>query len=511
MLILSIAALILAGCGRPNRNSNATATSVIAAEEDGPSVILDPIGGTAGTSITARGSGWPADEMVILVLEDENGRSGVLTSNLSNRDGEFEATFNYPASERWLEPGLQAVIAYTADKELEIAADFAVLTSDEVAQAAAATDTPVAEEEADSADASSSDGAASSSDSASSSSAEEAPTQGVVAAGGGAGSTPIPPTATWTPAPQIAPFGSINPRSGTAGTAVTVRGGGFPANSLVNVYIAGIVSVSSTSDGPQAYASALTNNVGQYSVTFVMPDKWPDGAPIEAGRLAILVATGDFAVRVTDTFEYLVPTPTFTPSPTPTFTPVPTATPTRRTSPYVDAEPSIGGSGTTVTLRGGGFPANTRVNLNMATFGGQVGSGAPASYATTTTDANGNFVMTFVVPERWPDGSNIAPGKLLLLVATNDYAVEASDVFDYVAATPTPTYTNTPIPTNTPTPSPHAATVCDGVAIIGQRQRTGDGQRWRLSRKHESEPLSGRCCPGQRCGRRPAGLCHDHY
>ena len=42
-------------------------------------------------------------------------------------------------------------------------------------------------------------------------------------------------------------------------------------------------------------------------VSFAMPQLWPDGAPIEAGKLQIIVATQDGAVQVVTPFDYRPP------------------------------------------------------------------------------------------------------------------------------------------------------------------------------------------------------------
>ena len=75
--------------------------------------------------------------------------------------------------------------------------------------------------------------------------------------------------------------------------------------------------------------------------------------------------------------------------------------------------------GTEVTLSGGGFPANTTLNVNLAAVAGvRASDGQPEVLASTKSDGDGNFSVTFAMPSRWPDGSSIASGKLVLLVAT---------------------------------------------------------------------------------------------
>ena len=114
------------------------------------------------------------------------------------------------------------------------------------------------------------------------------------------------------------------------------------------------------------------------------------------------------------------PTPV-PPTPVPP-TPVPIA--------FVQASPGSGSPGTTVTLSGGGFPANTLLYAHLARLDGNSGAESYGGYASAPSDAAGNFVMSFVMPATWPNGSPIAEQRLVLLVATEDFAVEASTTFE---------------------------------------------------------------------------------
>ena len=281
------------------------------------------------------------------------------------------------------------------------------------------------------------------------STADEEP---VSASGGAEGRSGGGPTAT-APVLSEGPSATINPNAGSANTQVTVAGSGFPANTQVDVYLAGLVRASDARQAPRSYATTTTDRDGNYRVTFAMPATWPSGEPLLTGRLAVLVATQDFATRATVSFEYIAPTvqtPTATaapPQPTPTFTaapppiPTPTATPVPppAQSPFVEAAPTEGSANTQVTLRGGGFPANTAVNIHLGTFDAQVGgSGAPARYGAATTDANGNFTLAITLPSVWPDGTAVESGLLLIFVEANNFAQQASAVFNYTMPTPTP-------------------------------------------------------------------------
>ncbi len=101
-----------------------TATQVANA---GPSLVLDPASGYAGVYVRVSGQGWPANTMVILALQDGAGRSGILAASTSANDGTVSTGFLYPISDRWLVPGPNTVIAYTADGNLQATTTFQVV------------------------------------------------------------------------------------------------------------------------------------------------------------------------------------------------------------------------------------------------------------------------------------------------------------------------------------------------------------------------------------------------
>ncbi|MBV7338630.1 hypothetical protein KFU94_62515 [Chloroflexi bacterium TSY] len=393
-------------------------------------VNVSPSSGTAGTQVTVKGGGFPGGIVVdiylasVVQLSDQGESPNVYGSGLTNSAGLYSVTFSMP--ETWpdgepIRSGQLTILVANNDFSQRATTSF-----DYTASASTPTWTPT-----------------------------DTPTN-----------TPLP-TDTSTPVPtKQYPNAQVSPRSGTAGTQVTVRGGGFPTNTRIGVYIAGIVRAAGVGQGPTAYAVTTTDNKGNYTMRFVMPATWPDGEDIRSGELAILVATSDFTIRANDTFDYVEPAPTptntatYTPTPTSTPTHTPTSTPTVPSNPYAEASPKQGGPNVGVTVFGGGFPANTQVNLHLGTFDGQVGNegGTIVTYATTQTDAVGNYRMTFTTPETWPDGTRLPSSKILLLVTTNEFEPQASAIYDYAAppptATPTDTYTPLPAPTSTFTPLP---------------------------------------------------------
>ena len=91
-----------------------------------PAIILDPGVGYAGVYVGVTGQGWPANTMVILALQDDRGRSGILAASTADPDGTISTGFLYPISDRWLNPGPNTVIAYTADGNVQSTAIFQV-------------------------------------------------------------------------------------------------------------------------------------------------------------------------------------------------------------------------------------------------------------------------------------------------------------------------------------------------------------------------------------------------
>lgn len=263
------------------------------------------------------------------------------------------------------------------------------------------------------------------------------------------------------------PNPSINlaPASGGAGIRVTASGGGFPANAPVAVYLAPL-DTSVGTGALQQYVAGMTDANGRYSLVFTMPATWPDGGQITQDRIVVTVATPDFSVSVSSVFTYLIAGPTATPTLTPTPTNTPPVAPTATLNPYAQVSPGSGGAGTTVTVSGGGFPPNTMLYGHLARLDGDAGSGSSyARYASAPSDAVGNFLMAFVMPATWPNGTTIASQRLVILVATDDFTAEAGTTFSFQQVTsssdpaPTATDTTTPVlPTETPTIEPPTAT-----------------------------------------------------
>ena len=241
------------------------------------------------------------------------------------------------------------------------------------------------------------------------------------------------------PTVSVDPYLQLQPRSGGPGTSVVAGGGGFPANTTINIYLGGLVSASSVSSQPSAYASGPSDGNGNYRLSFIMPDTWADGTAIEPGKLNVVAATNGFAQQASALFDY------------------------RRSdsNATVSISPTSGGAGSVVTITGEGYPSNKSVTIYLGTFDESAGAGNPHLYGTARTDVSGKFSTAITMPAVWPNGAPVANGELVIWVRTDDAGDQQSAVFTYTGA-PATTPTNTPTPVDTPavpptpTPNPNA-------------------------------------------------------
>ena len=255
-------------------------------------------------------------------------------------------------------------------------------------------------------------------------------------------------TATLTATPV--PVAAVSPDSGGVGTQVTVSGGGFPANTTVNVYLGALVAAMAEAAAPTSYATTVTDSNGDYSVTFAMPATWPDGSAITDGQVIIVVAMANFEAQASAIFDYSAAASTATPTATSTAaatgaataTPIATSTatatppaaPTATETPVANGNltPSTGISNTQVTVSGSGFPANTSVYVYLGAFDGVIDPGQnPEHYVILPTNAAGEYSGILTIPATWPNGQAIPPGPIIVLVATQDFSVQASATFMY--------------------------------------------------------------------------------
>jgi len=220
--------------------------------------------------------------------------------------------------------------------------------------------------------------------------------------------------------------------------------------------LAALVAAAAEAATPTVYATTTTDVTGAYRVTFAMPAAWPDGSPIADGRMIVVVATEGFTVQASASFAYRATAATATPTVTPTATPaVPTETPAATTtatatpspSPTVVVSPTpvanvrltpaTGGPNTQVVIAGSGFPTNSSVYVYLGAFDGAVDpNDNPEHYVILPTNGAGEYSGVLAIPATWPTGETIPVGPLIVVVATNEFSVQASATFTYTGATP---------------------------------------------------------------------------
>lgn len=97
--------------------------------------------------------------------------------------------------------------------------------------------------------------------------------------------------------------------------------------------------------------------------------------------------------------------------------------------PSIALDPISGGPGTSITVTGSGFLAETQVSVRL----GPPSVGAtPQSYGDTVTDVNGSFALSFTMPTHWPDGTPITETELVVVVLNEDGSVKATAPFGYM-------------------------------------------------------------------------------
>lgn len=110
----------------------------------------------------------------------------------------------------------------------------------------------------------------------------------------------------YTPATSLSPRISISPTSGGAGTAVTVTGFGFTANTPVSI----MLNATGRPSDPRVFANPNTSNDGSFVTTITMPETWSNGDLIIQTEIQV-VATFYLPYVASATFNY---TPSVVPS-----------------------------------------------------------------------------------------------------------------------------------------------------------------------------------------------------
>ncbi len=135
VITLLLAALVLSACLSflaPTVGPVRTPVVLPGANNDQPQIAISPPSGYAGVYVQVVGNGWPANELVLMALSDDVGRSGILAASAANVNGQVTTGFLYPISPRWLTSGPHTIVAYTSDGNMQATAEFNVTPGDDV-------------------------------------------------------------------------------------------------------------------------------------------------------------------------------------------------------------------------------------------------------------------------------------------------------------------------------------------------------------------------------------------
>ncbi len=170
------------------------------------------------------------------------------------------------------------------------------------------------------------------------------------------------------------------------------------------------------------------------------------------------------------------PAPTDTPEPTLINPPLPTTSAASATGQAIDYHPIIWFSastlpvGSSLTVGGSGYPANTPLNVTLSFENGRHQDIFPAPLS----NEQGKFV-TAVLLDQSPDGTPLKPGQVTIIVSNFDQSVSAGaavTLTEAVAATltKTPAITTLPATTLAPTKIPATPTSRPPTAVADQNQ-----------------------------------------
>lgn len=239
------------------------------------------------------------------------------------------------------------------------------------------------------------------------------------------------PTNPSVPTPFFPASVSISPERGTVGTQININGRNFPVNKRVNIHLGTITSLT----GNAVYASAFSDYNGNVSLTFNMPGVYANGTPIQSSQILIVAATDDFTSSSGLFFNF-----------TPISQPV--------VIPSISLSPTTVKLKDTLTVSGSNFLPNTTVNLLM----GPNANDLQGNYRTVTTDANGKFVTSFSMPNRWRNGDKIKGKQVIVIAAPYPTGTWSNPVTLGIKEPKkndnTPTATPTDVPTDIPTEAP---------------------------------------------------------
>jgi len=126
--------LALTACGKSSTDSGSTSAPQLAAgvsQQSGnatnASMTLEPASGYGGLYVKVSGNKWPQNMMVVVTLEDGQGRSDTLAASDTDPTGNLTTGFLFPIDQRWLASKTLAVVATSADGAIESKATFTLV------------------------------------------------------------------------------------------------------------------------------------------------------------------------------------------------------------------------------------------------------------------------------------------------------------------------------------------------------------------------------------------------
>lgn len=184
------------------------------------------------------------------------------------------------------------------------------------------------------------------------------------------------------------------------GDGVRVTGEGFTPGVAVSVSLG-----APNTDAGGNYGSMVTDSTGRFALNARLT-QLPDGSPLYAGQVILVAHTSDFREKAVAQLQILA-------------------------DPAISLDKTMVKAGEKVTVTGIGFTPGASVSVVL----GGVNTGASGNYGDTMVDRSGRFSLD-VLLDRYPDGSPLKPGTVVLLAHTADFSEKASAQLQ-VGASPT--------------------------------------------------------------------------